>query len=334
MTASVVLSRRLADCAKSAARWSIAAVFAAAGIAAAPPYPSKPSRMIIPAPAGGGVDTVGRVIGQRLSEALGQPVIMDNRPGAGTMIGSELTAKAPADGYTVLMVTNSHAINASLHRKLAYDPVADFAPVTLAAISPYLLVVHPSVPAQSVKGLIALAKQRPGQLYYASAGTGTATHLAGELFRSMAHIDMVHVPYKGGTPAVTDLVGGQVQLMFNNIIGVAPMVSAHRLRALAVTSEKRLAAFSQLATVAESGLPGYGAGAWYGVLVPARTPASVIAVLHRAIVEILKLSDVREKLAAEGAPPVGSTPEAFAAAMKNEIRKWTDLVAKLGMRID
>ena len=318
----------------SARRWLGLVVVLVSGPANAQPYPVKPIRMIIPAGPGGGVDTVGRAIGQRLAEALGQPVVFDNRPGAGTMIGSELTARSPPDGYTLLMVTNSHAINASLYRNLKYDPVNDFAEVTLAAISPYLLLVHPSVPVKNVKDLVALAKRRPGELFYGSAGNGSATHLAGALFTSMAGVNMVHVPYKGGGPAVADLLGGHVQVMFNNVLSMIGLVKADRLRALAATSARRLAVAPELPTVGESGLPGYESGAWYGVLAPARTPPDIVARLNREIVAILKSREVRQRLENDGAEPVGNTPAEFAAIMRSDIAKWAKVVAAAGMRID
>ena len=307
-----------------------AALYACAAASIAQSYPSKPIRLIIPAPPGGGVDTVSRAIAPRLSEAIGQPVVADNRPGAGTMIGSELTAKAPPDGYTVLMVTNSHTINAALIKNLRYDPIRDFLPVTQVAAAPLILLVHPSVPAASVKELLALARRRPAELLYASAGSGSGTHLAGALFESMAGIRLVHVPYKGGTPGLTDLVGGHVQIMFNNLISAGALMNAGRLRALATTGAKRMPALPQLPTVAESGVPGYETGSWYGVLLPAQTPSEVVSLLHREVVKILKTSEIREKFALEGSEAIGSTPQEFAALMKSEIEKWARLVPKLG----
>ena len=286
--------------------------------------------MIIPAPPGGGVDTVGRAVAQRLSDAVGQPVVADNRAGAGTMIGSELTAKAPADGYTILMVTNSHTINAALVKNLRYDPIKDFLPVTQVTAAPLLLLVHPSVPAASVKELLALAKRRPGELYYASAGSGSGTHLAGALFASMANINVVHVPYKGGVPGLMDLVGGHVQIMFNNLISAASLVSSGRLHLLAVTGTRRMPALPKVPTVAESGVPGYETGSWYGVLVPAQTPPDVVATLHREVVKIVKTAEIREKFAVEGSEAVGGTPQEFAELMRNEIQKWAKLVPVLG----
>lgn len=312
----------------------LVALIALAGGVTAQPYPSKSIRMIVPAPPGGGVDSVGRTIAQKLGEAIGQPVVADNRAGAGTMIGSELTAKAPPDGYTVLMVTNSHTINAALIKNLRYDPIRDFAPVTQVVAAPMLLVVHPSVPATSMTELLALARRRPGQLYYASAGSGSVTHLAGALFASMAKINLVHVPYKGGTPGLTDLVGGHVQIMFNNLISAATLVSAGRLRLLAVSGAKRIAALPQTPTIAESGVPGYETGSWYGVLVPAQTPPDIVATLHREVVKILKLPEIREKFAQEGSDAIGNTPQEFAELMKNEIQKWAKLVPSLGARLD
>jgi tripartite-type tricarboxylate transporter receptor subunit TctC len=295
-------------------------------------YPGRAIRMIIPAGPGGGVDTIARLVGPPLSTGLGQPVVMDNRPGAGTMLASELTAKSPADGYTLLMVTNSHAINAGIHKDLRYDPVHDFAEVTLVASIPYLVVVHPSVPAKSVKELIALAKRRPGELFAASAGSGSGTHLAFELFASMAGVNIVHVSYKSGSSAIVDLAGGHVQLMFSNIINSMPHVKSRRLNALAITASKRSPLAPRLPTVAESGLPGYQADAWYGVLAPARTPTDIVNRLNREIVRILKTTEMREKAATQGAEVMGGTPQEFAARMRNDIEKWGKVTAALKLQ--
>jgi tripartite-type tricarboxylate transporter receptor subunit TctC len=313
--------------------WTVAC-FVAAGSAVAQPYPVKPVRMIIPAGPGGGVDTVSRMVGQALSTALGQPVIMDNRPGAGTMLASELTAKAPPDGYTLLMATNSHAINVGLHKNLRYDPVGDFTQITLVASVPYQVVVHPSLPVRSVKELIALARRHPGKLHAASAGTGSGTHLAFELLRSMAALDIVHVPYKSGTPAMVDLVGGHVQMMVSNVINSSPHVRAKRLHALAITSAKRSAMYPALPTVAEAGVPGYQADVWYGVMAPARIPAEAAARLNREIVAVLRTEQVREKLLTQGAEVLGGTPEQFTAVLKNDIRKWAKVTASLNLRAE
>ena len=285
--------------------------------------------MIIPAGAGGGVDTVARTLGAPLAAALGQPVTMDNRPGAGTMLASELTAKSPADGYTLLMVTNSHTINASLHKNLRYDPVEDFSPIVFATTLPYLLVVHPSVPARTVKELIALARQRPGELHFASAGSGSGTHLAFELFVNLAGIRALHVPYKGGSAALVDLTGGHVQMMISSIINCMPHVRSKRLIALGVSSAKPSPSFPQFATIAASGLPGYDASAWYGVLAPARAPAEIVARLNRDINAVLRTPHIREKLAAQGADVVGGTPEEFAAILRADVQRWGKLIARL-----
>ena len=302
--------------------------------AQAQPYPTKPIRAIIPAPAGGGVDTIGRAVARKLAEALAQPVVPDNRPGAGTMIGSELTSKAAPDGYTFLFVTNSHAINASLQKNLKYDPVKDFTEISLLAVTPYLLVVHPSVPVKSVRELIDLARKRPGEIYFASAGTTSATHLAGELFAYMARIKLTHVPYKGGMPAVTDLVGGHVQLMFNNLISVLGLVKQNRLHALGITSVRRSPLLPGLPTVAESGVPGYESASWYGALLPANTPANIVTTLNREMVRAVKAPDIRDWLTAEGAEVIGSTPEEFAVYMRKDIDRWSKLVPLLGLRVE
>lgn len=309
-------------------------VLAAAVPAHAQSYPAKAVRVIIPAPVGGGVDTIGRAVSQKLAEALGQAFVPDNRPGAGTMIGSELTAKSPPDGYTVLMMTNSHTINASVQKNLKYDPIKDFSEVSLLAISPYLLVVHPSVPARSARELIDLARKRPDEIHFASAGNASATHLAGELFAYMAKVKMVHVPYKGGAPAVTDLVGGQVQLMFNNLISVMGLTKQGRLRALAITSAKRSPLLPELATVAESGLPGYESASWYGSLVAANTPQQIVATLNREMVKAIKSAEIGAKLAAQGADVIGSTPEEFATYLRADLERWRKLVPAIGLRIE
>jgi len=296
-------------------------------------YPNKPIRMIIPAAPGGGTDTIGRTLGQKLSEALGQPVVADNRPGAGTIIGSEMTANSPPDGYTFLLVTNSHAINASVHRKiLKYDPIKSFMEIALIANSPYMLVVHPSVHAKSVNELIDIARKQSGQLLFGSAGSASATHLAGELFKAMTKINVVHVPYKGGSPAVTALVGGHVQFMFNSLISVSAHAKAGRLRAIAVTSSKRLTVMPDIPTVAEAGVPGYEASAWYGALFPGGTPARFVNVLSREIVNALKLPDVRERLESQGAEVIGSTPEEFSRYMREDIARWAKLVPTLNLQ--
>ena len=295
-------------------------------------YPNKSIRMIIPAPPGGAVDTVGRAVAQKLAVALGQPVVADNRPGAGTVIAAELTAKAPPDGHTFLMVTNSHAITASVQKNLPYDPVHDFSPVALLSVSPYLLVVHPAVPAKSVRELVALARQRPGQLHFASAGSSSATHLAGELFKSLARINLVHVPYKGGSPAAADLVGGHVEMMFNNLISVIGLVKAGRLRALAVTSARRLPVVPDLPTVAEAGVPGYEDASWVGALLPAGTPLPIVDILNRELVKAIQAPEVRDRLVSEGVEVVGSTAAAFAQYLTKDIERWRKLAPSLAIQ--
>ena len=302
------------------------------GTALAQSYPARQIRMIIPAGPGGGVDTVARTLGESLSAALGQPLVMDNRPGAGTVLASEITAKAPPDGYTLLMVTNSHAINAGLHQ-LRYDPVSDFAFISLVASVPYWIVVHPSVPVKTIGELIGLAKRRPGELYFASAGNGSGTHLAFELFQSMAGIKLIHVPYKGGSAAMIDLIGGHVQLMASNIINSRPHVRSGKLRALAITTAKRSPLYPEVPTVGESGLAGYQTDVWYGVLAPAKTPAEILARLNREIVASLRTPEVRERLAAQGAEVASSTPEQFAQLMRTDIAKWAKVTARLNLQV-
>jgi tripartite-type tricarboxylate transporter receptor subunit TctC len=295
-------------------------------LACAQSYPSKPVRLIAASSPGSAVDIVSRVIAQKLSEQLGQQVVVDNRAGAGGNLGAELAAKAAPDGYTVFMATPAQAINTGLYRKLDYDLIRDFAPVSLLTIGHYCVAVHPSLPAHSVKELIALARVRRGQLNYASAGNGNATHLAGALFNSMAHIEMVHVPYKGSGPGLTDLIGGQVQVMFPNLTAAIPYVKAKRLRALAVSGEKRSAIVPELPTVSEAGLPGYRVLSWFGLLTPAGVSPDIIARLQRELTATMRSPDVRDKLAGEGAEPMTNTPEQFSAFIKSEIAQWVKVV--------
>jgi tripartite-type tricarboxylate transporter receptor subunit TctC len=315
---------------------SLAALLAiSAGAAIAQTYPAKPVRMVVPFPAGGATDIVGRLIAQKLSETWGQQVIVDNRGGAGGTIGSEVAAKSPADGYTILVGTSStHAIAPSLYSKLAYDPVRDFAPVTLIANATILLAVHPSVPARTVRELIALAKKQPDALSFASSGNGGISHLVGEQFKSMAGIQMLHVPYKGDSPALVDLVGGQVSLMFGTAVSFLPYVKSGRLNALAVTNPKRSPIAPSVPTVAESGLPGFEALQWFGIFAPAGTPKEIVARLNAEIVKILRAPDVRERLSSLGADVVGSSPEQFAAFQKSDAAKWAKVVKESGAKIE
>ena len=311
---------------------------AACGYAHAQAYPAKPVRMLVPFPPGGGTDYVARLIGQKLTETWGQQLIVENRPGASMMIASEIVAKAPPDGYTIIMSSANHTINPSLYPKIPYDTVRDFAPVTVVGTSPFVLVVHPSLPVKTVKELIALARARKGQITYASSGTGGPQQLAGELFKVMAKVDMTHVPYKGSGPAEVDLIGGHVQVMFATTISALPQIKAGRMRPLGVTTLKRTSAFSNvfpdLPTVSEAAVPGYEASSWWGVLVPARTPREIVNKLHGDIVKVLHMPDPRNRLLTQGGDPVGNTPEQFAAMMQEELGKWAKLVKEANIKID
>jgi len=304
--------------------------------ASAQNYPSKPIRLVVPYPPGGPLDIMARAIGQKLTEAWSQPVLVDNRAGAGGNIGAEMVAKSPADGYTLLMgAVATHAINPTLYGKLPYDPVKDFAPVALVAQVPNILVVNPSVPARSVNELIELARARPGYLNFGSGSTGSTGHLAGELFKTMAGVQMVHIPYKGGAPAMADLLAGQVQLMFDNLANALPNVRAGRLRALAVTTLARSPAMPDLPTIAESGLPGFDLTTWFGLMVPARTPPEIVAKLNGGIVRALNANDMRERLEKMGAePPTNNTPERFAAFIRAEAAKYAKVVKDSGAKVE
>ena len=298
-------------------------------------YPTKPIRLVVPFPPGGATDILARAIGQRFSEVLGQPVIVDNRPGAGGNIGSELVAKAAPDGYTLLMGTvGTHAINPSLYAKMPYDHVKDFAPVILVAGVPNVLVVHPSVPARTVGEFIAYAKANPGKLNFASSGSGTSIHLAGELFKVMAGVQMTHIPYKGSAPAIQDLLGGQVQLMFDNLPSALPQIKAGKLRALAVTSANRTPALPDVPTVAEAGLAGFEASSWFGVLAPAGTPPATIARLNAEGVKWLATPEAKERMHNLGANAAGGTPEDFAAHIRAETVKWARVVKDSGAKAE
>ena len=297
-------------------------------------YPVKQIRVIVPFPAGGPTDAIARAIGQKLSETWGQPVIVDNRPGAGGNIGTELAAKSPADGYTLFIGTVANAINQSLFAKLPFDFVRDFAPVTQNYVTGLILAVHPSLPAHSVKELIALAKAHPGQLSYSSSGVGGTPHLAGELFNSMAGVKMVHVPYKGSAPAMADLLGGHIQLTFDNMLTVLPQVKAGKLRGLAVTMTTRSPLAPELPTVAEAGLKGFEVKSWNGVVVPTGTPKEIIARLNGEIVRILRQPDLREKFLVQGVELVPTTPEEFGAFIKQDIAKWAKVIQLSGARAE
>jgi tripartite-type tricarboxylate transporter receptor subunit TctC len=288
--------------------------------ATAADYPVKPIRLIVPFAAGGGNDAVARTIAQRLSAGLGQQVVVDNRAGAGGVVGAELAAKSAPDGYTLFLGgVGSHAINPSVHRNLAYDPVKDFAPVSLIASAPLILVVNPSVPANSLQEFIALAKASPHAINYASNGNGSSSHLAAVMFESMTGTRMTHVPYKGLAPALVDLLAGQVQAMFSSVVAILPHVQAGKLRALAVSGEKRLALIPGVPTVAEAAAPGYQAGSWYGILAPAGTAPEIVRKLNGEIVKAIEQPDVKKAFALEGAEPIGSSPQEFAAHIRAEL---------------
>src|SRR5438067_9826801 len=306
-----------------------------ATLAGAQSFPAKPIHLIVPFPPGGGNDTVARAIAQEISPELGQPVVIDNRPGAGGSVGAELAAKAPPDGYTLFLAgVGSHVVNPNLHARLPYDPLKDFAPITLIASAPSVLVVNPSVPARNIAEFTAYARANPGKLNYASNGNGSAAQLAAAMYESMAGVKMVHVPYKGIAPALTDLLGGEVQLMFGTVVALVPHIQSGKLRALAVTSRQRSALLPEVPSLAESGLPDYEAGSWYGVMAPAGTPGEIVERLHGAIVSALRQPEVAKRLAAEGAIVIGSTPKAFGAHLKAELARVGNVVRAAGIRIE
>jgi len=306
----------------------------ASGLAAAQTYPNRAIRLIVPFPPGGGTDTMARAIAPKMSEYLGQQVVPENRGGAGANIGAEVAAKSQPDGYTIMLATITNAIGATLYTRLNYDLVRDFAPITQLATTPHVLVVHPSVPVKSVKQYIAFAKSRPDQLTYSSSGAGSAAHLAGELFNSLAGIRTVHVPYKGGGPSMIALVGGEVSLCFATMPSAIGYVKADRLRALAVTTAKRSPAMPDLPTIEETGVKGYEAGSWYGLSAPAGTSKDVINRLHAETLKALKLPEVRDRLFNAGFEIVTSDPQQFAAFTKNEIQKWGKLVRAANLKVD
>jgi tripartite-type tricarboxylate transporter receptor subunit TctC len=298
-------------------------------------YPARPVRIIVPFAAGGGTDIVARTVGAKLGEGLGQTVIVDNRAGAAGTIGTELAAKSAPDGYTLLMGSNGPlAIGPGLHAKLPYDPLRDFAPVALITTMPFLMVVHPSLPVRSVKALVALAKARPGQLNYASPGSGSSTHLAMELFKSMAGVDIVHVPYKGVAPAATDLISGQVQMMSGDLNTLMPHVKSGKMRPLAVTGAARSALLPDMPTLNEAGVPGYEASGWFGMLAPAATPREIVRRLNGEIVKTLASVELRKRLAGLGGEVAGGTPERFAAHLRQEITKWSKVIRSIGLNAE
>ena len=297
-------------------------------------YPAKPIRLILPFPPGGSTDIVARLIGQKLTESWGQPVLIENRPGAGGNIAAETAARAAPDGYTLFQVNVANAIGATLYPKLSYDLITSFAPVIQLATTPYVLLAHPTVPAKNTAELIALAKARPGQLNYASAGGGSATHLSGELLKSMAGVNIVHVPYKGTGPAVTALLSGEVDLYFATVPAALPLVEAKKLRALGVTSARRSALMRDVPAIAEAGLKGYETSTWHGILAPAGTSPEIVVKLNAEIARILAQPAVKERLVGQGLDPVGGTPEQFGAYLKTEISKWAVVVKASGARAE
>ena len=303
-------------------------------LAAQGAYPNKPIRMIVPYPPGGPTDVLGRIVAQKLSESLGQQVVVENRPGASGMIGSEIVAKAAPDGYTLLTNASIHVINPSLYPKMNFDALRDFAPVSLIAQVPLILVVNPALPAKSVTELIALGKAQPNLLNFGSSGNAAAPHLAGESFKIATGVQMQHVPYKGSAPALTDLIGGQVQLIFDSMPSAMPHVKSGKIRALAVTTAKRSPTVPDLPTVAESGVPGFDISTWYGVWAPAGTPKDIVNKVAGEMAKALQQPAVRERLAALGAEPVGNTPEEFAAYCQSELAKWSKIVKESGAKAD
>ena len=297
-------------------------------------YPVKPVRYLMPQPSGSGADTVGRIVAQGLTQVWGQQVIVDNRTGAAGNIGAEIGARAPADGYTILQVSLTHAVNASLYRNLAYDLRRDFVPVTLLASSPSLVVVHPSLPVKSMAELVKVAKARPGAINYASAGAGSATFLSAEIFKSQAGIDLLHVPYRGGGEALTSVMAGETSVYFAPVSTALPHTRSGKLRALAVTTAKRLPLLADLPTVAETGFPGYESGSWYGLLLPLKTPPTIVAAVHAASIKALGLPDVNKRLADLGYIIVGDRPDEFAAFMKLEIEKLAKIVKQSGATVN
>ncbi|MBD8529430.1 MULTISPECIES: tripartite tricarboxylate transporter substrate binding protein [unclassified Massilia] len=315
----------------------------AAGILASVPFvaqaqaafPSRALTIVVPFSAGGTTDILARVVGQYLSKDLGQPVIIDNRPGAGGNIGAQMVARAAPDGYTILMGTvGTHAINQSLYKKMPFDPIKDFQPLTRVALVPNLLVAHPSQPYKTVKELIAYAKANPGKVNFASSGSGTSIHLSAEMFNQMAGVDMQHIPYKGSAPALNDLLGGQTAIMFDNMPSVIGHVRAGKLRPIAVTTPQRSRALPDVPTIAESGVPGYSATSWFGLLAPAATPAPVVAKLNAAILKALADPEVKKKFAEQGAEPHGEKPEQFAEFIRSETAKWGQTVKASGATAD
>jgi tripartite-type tricarboxylate transporter receptor subunit TctC len=316
-----------------AALFTSTAIFAAQPTTTADQYPTKPIRVIVPFAPGGGTDLTARLIGQKIAERWGQNFVVDTRPGAATIVGTEIASHALPDGYTLLMITTTFAINPSLYKKLPYDPLKEFTPVTQLNSQPNVIVVNTGFQASSVKELIALAKSKPGELTFASPGAGSAPHLSGELFQRMAGLKMTHVPYKGIPPAVTDVLGGGVSMLFTTTISAAPHIKSGKLKALALTSAKRSPAMPDVPTIGET-LPGYQAEAFQGIVAPAGVPRPIVEKLAAELATIIKMPDVAERFAADGASPVGSTPQQFAAFLKSEMAKWGKVIREAGIQLE
>lgn len=314
---------------------AVCALASGAALAQSDAYPSKPIKWIVPFPPGGAMDNIARTLGEHMGRKLGQPFVVENRAGAGGNIGADAVAKAKPDGYTMMIVANGMAVNKFLYGKLSYDPVKSFTPVSLVAVVPNVLVTNAAQSkAKTAAEVIALAKAQPGKVTFASAGNGTSIHLAGELFASMAQVEMLHVPYKGSGPAVTDLIGGQVDYMFDSVTSAMPHVKSGKLRAIAVTTAKRSSAMPNVPTLAEAGLPGYELSPWFAVYMPAGTPQTVVARINGALLDAMKTPEAKARFASIGAEPIGSTPEQLAAHLDAEMLKWGKIIQARGIRAD
>lgn len=312
----------------------ISAMIALSTTAIAQDYPNKPIKIVVPFPAGQASDTISRIVGERLSKSLGQPVLIDNRPGAGGNIGTDVGAKSPPDGYTLTVATAALPISKNVYRKLPFDPEKDFVPITLMTITPLVLIARSDLAVKDVAGLVDYAKKNPGKLTYASSGTGTSHHLSGELFKTLAGIDMLHVPYKGSPPAHIDLMGGSVDIMFDNIVPVTPHIKSGKLKALAVTTKTRASSLPEIPTMAEAGFTNFEAVAWFGMLAPAGTPQTIVDRLNKEIVAILNTPEIKERLAAMGATVVADKPDEFARFISTEINKWAPIVKRAQISLE
>ena len=294
-------------------------------------WPSRPVRIVVPSPPAGGTDIIARVMAENFSKVFKQQFFVENRPGAGNMIGIESVARAAPDGYTFLMTASTLSLNSVLYKKISYDPIKDFAPITIAATAPNVLIINPAVPAKTLKEFIALAKQQAGKMTYGTPGIGTSPHMSMELFKSLAGVDLQHIPYRGTAPALTDVISGQITAMFSNALTAKPQIDAGKVRALGVTTATRSGTMPDIPSIAEAGVPGYDAVQWYGFLAPAGTPQPILAQIHAETMKALNSAEMKEKLASDGAEPAPSTPEAFAAHIRNEIEKWRKVAKAAGI---